>query len=171
MIVVEGPDGSGKTTLIREIQSEFPVTLAPRVVSKDAEAMVDLVKWVEDDNAKLSQGVVYDRHRLISETIYGPVLRDSPQPGFDDIVWLEIQMRLFYGKKPTLIYCIPPWPVVAENAASLPASCTRSQAQDIYNLYVARAAVDVGCRRAVIYDYTLTPVRVLMSYINREEMF
>lgn len=173
MIVIEGPDGSGKTTLIHEIKTQFPVTIAPRVVTKDAEAMVDLVQWIEEDNAKLNQGVLYDRHRLISETIYGPILRDEPQPGFDDIKWLGQQMSLFYGKKPVVIYCLPPWPVVMENQFSLPKGCTTQQARSIYNLYVARAAVDEAYKRAWIYDYTSSSMqlRALMGIINREEMF
>lgn len=176
MIVVEGPDGAGKSTLIREIQSEFPITLAPRVVSKDAEAMVDLVKWVEEDNAKLGQGVVYDRHRLISEPIYGAILRAQAEPGFDDIDWLERMMRQFYSKKPTLIYCLPPREVVKNNVfADRDNSVVRGDSgsviERIYNLYVARAAVDVGCRRAYIYDYTSTPLKLIMGTINREEMF
>lgn len=172
MIVVEGPDGSGKTTLIREIQAQFSVTIAPRVVSKDAEAMVDLKKWVEEDNKKLGQGVVYDRHRLISETIYGPILRDHPEPGFDDLEWLASQMQWFYRKKPVIIYCLPPQYVVLDNASSLPRHATVEHARKIYRAYTARAAVDIGCGRAVHFDYTNPHhLKPLMGYINREEMF
>jgi len=177
MIVVEGPDGSGKTTLIKEIQTQFPVTVAPRVVSKDAEAMVDLVQWVEENNQKLDQGVVYDRHRLISEPIYGPVLRSQTEAGFEDIHWMTAQMRLFYAKKPVLIYCLPPRGIVKANAFSDDDNRV-VQGEDgrtlerIYDLYVARAAVDIGTSRAYLYDYTQPgALRGIMGTISREEMF
>jgi GTPase SAR1 family protein len=173
MIVVEGPDGSGKTTLIKEIQSEFAVTIAPRVVSKEAEALLDLRVWVEQNNRKLDQGVVYDRHRLISETIYGPILRDGTEPGFDDINWLAEQMHQFYAKRPVIIYCLPAKGVVLENRSSLPSKATYQQASNIYDLYVARTAIDNAFGRSVIYDYTKGSRHLanIMGHINRNEMF
>ena len=68
MIIVEGPDGAGKTTLIRQLQERWPdLAVAPRVVSKDAEAMVDLQEWVNINLSDGPQYKIFDRHRLISE--------------------------------------------------------------------------------------------------------
>lgn len=136
--------------------------------------MVDLVAWVEEDNKKLSQGVVYDRHRLISEPIYGPILRPSNlEPGFDDIGWLTNMLRLFYAKKPTIIYCLPPKHVVLGNIESLPRGATLRHASQIYDLYLTKASTDIGCGRAYHYDYTegSGTLQGVIGTINRQEMF
>lgn len=174
MIVVEGPDGAGKTTLVKEIQSHFPVTLAPRVVNTEAQAMVDLKQWVEDNVRQLNQGVLFDRHRLISEPIYGPILRDATESGFDDLGWLMAMMQMFYAAKPTIIYCIPPKDTcIVQNASCWPTQTTGRQRSAIYDAYVAKAAVDCGLLKAQHYDYTEGPLHLksIMGYINREEWF
>lgn len=173
MIVVEGPDGAGKTTLIRDLCTNFPLTLAPRVVSKDTEAMVDLVEWVEEDNKKLNQGVIYDRHRLVSEWIYGPIMRGQPEPGFDDPVWLESQLRLFYAKKPLIIYCIPSLETVIHNVTDdAENSRVFRRIVAIWQGYVLRSSLDIACGRAYRYDYTKpSQLRMIMGIVNREEVF
>lgn len=175
MIVVEGPDGAGKTTLVKEIQSQFDVVVAPRVVDTDANAMVDLKAWVENNVRQLNQGVVFDRHRLISETCYGPILRQGrTEPGFDDLGWLTAMMEFFYRSKPTIIYCIPPKSIcVSYNAECWPTQTSPEQRDAIYDNYITRAAIDFGLLRAQHYDYTEGPnhLKSIMGYINREEYF
>lgn len=173
MIVVEGPDGAGKTTLIKRLCTEFPLTVAPRVVDKDTQAMVDLVKWVEEDNTKLNQGVIYDRHRLISEFVYGPIMRIHTDPGFDSLPWLTANLEAFYAKKPTIIYCMPPILQVIGNLAEDDDNITvRQRIVQIYQAYVLRAAMDISTRRAHLYDYTdPTSLRRIVGAVNREEVF
>src|ERR687883_686991 len=96
MIIVEGPDGGGKTTLITKLSDLFDLPIAERVVSKEARAMVDLVQWTERNVSEGSQHTLFDRHRLISEPIYGAILRDRFEPGFDDAKWLHEMMYRFY---------------------------------------------------------------------------
>lgn len=176
MIVVEGPDGAGKTTLVREIQSQFSVTIAPRIVSPQAEALTDLRQATEDRVRKLNQGVVFDRHPLISGPIYGMGMQDTRTNDFmfNDFGWLIAMMGLFYQAKPTIIYCIPPRDICLEdNRGCWPDSCHWNQRRSVYNGYVAKAATDIGLRRAVHYDYTegTGHMQSIMGYINREEMF
>jgi hypothetical protein len=115
MIVVEGPDGAGKTTLINQIKTATGLQVAPRVVSKDAEAMVDLKLWVELNVAQGWQPLIFDRHRLFSEPIYGPILRDKLEPGFSDLQWFGEMLATFYRCNPVIIYCLPPFDVVWAN--------------------------------------------------------
>lgn len=158
MIVVEGPDGGGKSTLIRDLSERYMFPIAPRVVSKDTDAMVDLKAWVEDNTLQGFQYKFFDRHRLISEPIYGPILRDQIQPGFDDVSWLGWQMRLFYQAKPIIIFCIPPLEAVRANVIGdgEDNKVVRSRIDKIYSAYVARATIDEFFRpgRTMIYDYT-----------------
>lgn len=108
MLVIEGPDGSGKSTLVKRLLQDLDIEFQPRVVSKDAEAMVDLLDWTSQDLQKGFGRRLYDRHRLISELIYGPMLRGKMEPGFDDPTWLATKLYKFWRLEPIVILCLPP---------------------------------------------------------------
>ena len=108
MIIVEGPDGAGKSTLISRLQDDFPFPVAPRVVSKDTLSLVNLVHWVDQNLDMGLTPTIYDRHRLISEPIYGPVLRQTMEPGFDDMDWLFARQQELRSLEPFVIFCLPP---------------------------------------------------------------
>lgn len=158
MIVVEGPDGAGKTTLIETISRDLDIPVAPRVVSKDAEAMVDLKLWVEENVRQGFQRRIYDRHRLISEPIYGPALREKPEPGFDDPDWFHLHLQHFYDNEPMVIYCLPPFSEVWRNVTSDNDNRVvqaRHIIRGIYGAYWNKAHTDqVLYKNAWIYDYT-----------------
>lgn len=160
MIVFEGPDGAGKTTLIEAFQEAFDTPVAPRVVSKDAEAMVDLQDWVDDNLSQGFQYRIFDRHRLISETIYGPILRGTQQPGFNQLSWMGPRLYRFYELKPVIIYCLPPLEVVKANILNDPDNkVVEEKIEAIYSAYVARAALDHVFSPGIvkIWDYTRSP--------------
>lgn len=158
MIIFEGPDGSGKSTLMHQLNDELKLPIAPRVVSKETEAMVDLQTWVDQNLETGFQPIIYDRHRLISEPIYGPTLRGTSQePGFSDVTWLAPRLRQFYELKPVIIYCLPPLEVVQANLKNDPDN-TRvlDKIEAIYTAYVARIALDYSLAPGKVYvwDYT-----------------
>lgn len=177
MIVVEGPDGAGKTTLINKLSEQFSLPVAPRVVTKGAEAMVDLKTWTEDNVARGWQSTLFDRHRLISEPIYGSVLRKRAEPGFGDPFWLFSMYRMFYMHcRPIIIYCLPPFQVVQEHVMADTENQpekVRTQIAKLYMLYSAKAASDAVLANALIYDYTTTNERQLFRTIELgvERMF
>lgn len=156
MIIVEGPDGAGKTTLIKQLAERYDLPIAPRVVSKDAEAMVDLKAWVEENVSQGFQPMIFDRHRLVSETIYGPILRDKQEPGFDDWVWMSVMIDRFYNCNPLIIYCLPDLEVVKANiAGDIDNKVVWGSIDAIYAAYVARSALDYNSRNVAvdIWDY------------------
>lgn len=158
MIIVEGPDGAGKTTLIEQLLHQLDLPVADRVVSKDAEAMTDLVAWVEDNVKQGWQNVIYDRHRLISEPIYGPILRNRPEPGFDDIRWLTEMTEKLYDSRPVIIYCLPTLTRVWKNILSSDDNkifhLDADKVGQIYWGYFNRAVYDNAVYdHAWVYDY------------------
>ncbi|WNO27814.1 thymidylate kinase [Microbacterium phage Huwbert] len=159
MIIVEGPDGAGKSTLIRELVDVTGFEVAPRVVSKETEAMVDLKVWVEDNLDLGPHDAIYDRYRLISEFIYGPTLRITQQPGFTDPDWVLHHLSKLYKNDPIIIYCLPPLDTVRYNLEG-DADNTRvvDHIQQIYTAYLERASMDLIMRphRTIIHDYTDT---------------
>lgn len=159
MIVVEGPDGAGKTTFIEQLNAVLNLPIAPRVVSKDAEAMVDLQDWVHQNVKGGFQALIFDRHRLISEPIYGPALRDELEPGFSDLSWFYAMLEAFYAIKPIIIYCLPPFQQVWNNVMSEEENRIFHQngaaLRQIWSGYLNKACTDFALRHdTFIYDYT-----------------
>ncbi|AVR56935.1 thymidylate kinase [Microbacterium phage Triscuit] len=160
MIIVEGPDGAGKTTLIKSIQELTGFGIAPRVVSKETKALFDLKVWVEDNLDLGPHDAIYDRYRLISEFIYGPILRTTQQPGFTDIDWvLHNTKKLYKRLDPIVIYCLPPLEVIKGNLENDPDNTqVVNHIEQIYTAYLNKVAMDALLRptRTIIHDYTDT---------------
>lgn len=160
MIVVEGPDGAGKTTLIKSLQEELQIPVAPRVVTKGTEAMVNLKDWVNNNLDEGFQPTIFDRYRLISEPIYGPILRNRQEPGFDRLEWLAPRLRRFYDLSPIIIYCLPPLEVVKANLIGDDDNKeVVGRIDGIYSAYVAKAAIDLTYSPGItkVWDYQTTP--------------
>jgi hypothetical protein len=172
IIVVEGPDGAGKTTLINKLVEMTGLPVAPRVVSKDAEAMVDLQAWVEDNVTQGFQPVIFDRHRLFSEPIYGPILRESFEPGFDNLCWFNEMLTKFYECKPVMIYCLPPFETVRRNTQADPDNRVvqdHHTIKQVWSMYFNKVMTDhVLYGDAWIYDYTHPTdiIGLLVAHIN-----
>lgn len=158
MIIVEGPDGAGKTTLINNILAAFPdLKVAPRVVSKETNALTDMQEWVNQNLSDGFQYKLFDRHRLISEFIYGPILRGNAQhAGFDDPAWVWWSLKRFYEINPVIIYCLPPFNAVQFNVHQGDDNvAVQGQIQALYSSYLHRASLDmIAGRNVVIYNYT-----------------
>lgn len=156
MIVVEGPDGAGKTTLIQKLSEELEIPVAPRVVAQDTTTNIDMKQWVEDNLRGGAQPIIFDRYRLISETIYGPILRSSAQPGFTDYKWMEEVTNSFYDQvSPFIIYCLPPLAEVKANIENDPDNVVvKDKIEQIYSAYAARASLDNTFAQMRVWDYT-----------------
>lgn len=159
MIIIEGPDGSGKTRLAHTLSERMNLPIAPRVVAQDTTPLVDLKAWVDDNLDRGFQGAIFDRHRLISEPIYGTVLpwKNTDTEGFwGDLEWLAEAMGKFYNLRPLIIICLPPYEVVHHNLQDDPHNQrVLPHAWAIYRAYQAFAASGL-CSRGVdlVYDYT-----------------
>lgn len=156
MIIVEGPDGAGKTRVAATLAEKFGLPIAPRVVASNTEAMVDLVKWTEQNLAQGFQRMVFDRHRLISDPIYQAVLPWRPDNStFYDPVWFLDRVGEFHEIDPIIIYCLPPKKVVLANVAleETDNSAILEHAAKIYDAYVAKASFDQATMSALTYDY------------------
>lgn len=116
-LIVEGPDGGGKTRLIEALMARYPLTHHEKASTSLRGPVKNLAAWVTDDIAKMDafEAVnVYDRHPVISEPIYGRVARGNPQPGFTtdrfgrpaSSPWLSAQ-RLALYERTLVVWCIP----------------------------------------------------------------
>lgn len=106
MIIVEGPDNSGKTTLINDLKHDFDqyaiFDKSPsHLVIGDNPDLVSWITWIETSLIPENRSVIYDRHPIISESVYGPVCRDEnllEETGYWDIL---------KSLKPLIIICRP----------------------------------------------------------------
>lgn len=85
MIICEGPDGGGKSTLVRQLSVEFSLPVHERAVDSAQKVMVpNLFDWAYRDVTTMPEQPlsVYDRHCMISEYVYGPICRSKLPEGF-----------------------------------------------------------------------------------------
>lgn len=123
MIVVEGPDGAGKTTLIEQITQELEIPIAPRASASKEGPVIDLHGWTTRSLNQHIRGVVplqiHDRYPLLSEPIYGPLVRGAMRPGFGT-PWFKDAWEAFIFLRPIVVFCLPPVDEVVANVSKPP---------------------------------------------------
>jgi cytidylate kinase len=99
IIVVEGPDNAGKTTLAQQIAKDLKAVLIKVERPKRA---IDLVAYqgLLHKAAEYSGAVVADRHVAISEPIYGTIIRGGHELKPEDIMLCMAELDV-------VIYCRP----------------------------------------------------------------
>lgn len=100
IIIIEGPDGSGKTTLAEMLsrQTGFPVVHRTQPKSEEEKAkMMD--GYV--DAIKKGKNIIFDRC-WYSEMAYGPIMRDKSVISYPDMYELE---QLLTKRGALIIYC------------------------------------------------------------------
>jgi thymidylate kinase len=110
MIVLEGPDGAGKSTLATALSrmtgfAYQHFTAPAKGTSFDATCRQSLDRIRAD-----GKNVIVDRFHL-SERVYGPLLRgaDTMTETFEQTVWEAV--------RPVVVMCLPPYRVAFENWA------------------------------------------------------
>lgn len=116
MIILEGPDGAGKTTLLQDLLDTFPsIEEHERASTSMGGPVKDIFEWaVADVETWTVQPLsFYDRHPLISEPIYGTILRGGYDRRFDGHEGHPIKQKLVH--RALTVMCLPPISNVVNN--------------------------------------------------------
>jgi hypothetical protein len=164
MIICEGPDGGGKTTLARAIAKqcgmEYRRPPAEALTSSGGPTGVALYDWWSRELIRPTEervGGVYDRCFFISEPIYqlAQVERDLIVPGS------VIQRGILdlWAEGPMIVFCLPPFDqslsnVIQDGRASLK-GLENKHLEKVDFLYWATLALwQNGLFETISYDYT-----------------
>lgn len=166
MIIVEGPDGAGKSTLITMLgyQRVHLRSLRGGVGGTtpegwgDGRPVVDAYVHALDTHPPET---AFDRFHL-SERVYGPILRGAQLITTD--VYVEMS-RVLRERRIPVIVCLPPFETtyrnVTKHGRERPAYQTDQFLDDAYRSW-RRAAWDLFCTNdAIVWDYTKDPLPAL----------
>lgn len=153
MLIVEGPDGSGKTTLIERLERRLNLPREPRAVSHEAKVLTDMAVWTHQELNRGFGNRLYDRFNLISSPFYSML----PDPTFAGKMlepeWLREAWQKFRQVGPMIIICLPPKEVVIRNVkADANNLVVQSDIETIWNLYHNFAAQYPFI--SMVWDYT-----------------
>lgn len=108
MLIIEGPDGTGKTTLAKYILRDYP-DISPGVNHIVPEDYEDHVINCRNMYLAVSIGrrpLVFDRCPLISEWVYGNLMRDAKDGG--GYISENAAFKAVKNLNPWIILCCPP---------------------------------------------------------------
>jgi hypothetical protein len=139
VIIVEGPDGSGKTTLANKLAMEFDLRYlkSPHVSSATGPDDEAHTWWQDQLKPQVWKhiGVVHDRCYFISEAIYMPH-RGKPS-ACGPHTWLK-SMQYLVDIRPVVIFCLPDFEKLVEvyvNGQALPTWMDEDTAEMVYWQY------------------------------------
>ena len=103
MIIIEGPDNSGKSTLCNQLSKHFQIeVIHSGGPGKDFE---EIIHRTDSFISAHKQICIRDRFPAISDKVYASILRDG-QTVFTDPVYKKY-MEILIGMHPVIILCWP----------------------------------------------------------------
>lgn len=156
MIILEGPDGGGKTGLLRRLGDAFPmVPLAPRFATSLGGPLDNLATRVYEDiqkQGKSNSPSFYDRHPIISEYVYGHSIPERTVNQYF-LFPSATALRNNIASAALVVWCMPPLAEVTKNVQSndqMPGVI--ENIQKIYEGYCIQRVTWPG--ESYLYDYT-----------------
>lgn len=149
-VIIEGPDGAGKSVLLRRLLEEHPeYQQAPRGCSSLGGPLcgADLAVYLAEYGCMGS--AIYDRHPSISGAVYDAVFHRPP-----DIAVGRLLRGAFHWitENARVIYCRPPADVIAQVVAAGPQMA--GVARNIYRIMETYDSIMNYLVPHEVYDWT-----------------
>lgn len=178
-IIIEGPDGAGKTRLAKELLTylgSISAGLGYKHLGQrfDLDAINFFLWHSEEILAAAKEPTLLDRS-FHSERVYGKVMRNG-EDRLGDLGFSNLS-QLAHSCSIPVIYCLPPWEVVRENWLEKRKEKwnpetrqgdyvdAEEKARSIYFEYTKLSHRDTG--RHFVYDYTGTDsFRLLKEFLE-----
>lgn len=150
MIIIEGADGAGKSTLVEAFRLHSPRyfwALRSSGPPKDETKVLDALLWFAKRPSEFD--LVFDRHPAISEFIYGPILRGKN-------FLAKFSQTTLLNAVDAIVYCRPPMPKIIDNVRkSYQLSGVNEKIEKIVYAY-DDMMFELGLKIPVIlYDFTV----------------
>lgn len=116
-IIVEGCDGSGKTTLVTKLSHALGWPVHERASTSLGGPVTDVDLWALNDVNTMDKqpNSIYDRHPIISEVIYAPLVRKVKPAGMFDDPSFGHNLRTIAATHALLVVCFPQYSFVRRN--------------------------------------------------------
>lgn len=168
MIILEGPDGTGKSTLAQYIATQFNLTHAQIGAAPPSSLILSYCRLCE---RRLSMPFVQDRVTQISEYVYSQVF-----PRQHDV--FESVLRDFIHRiilrKPIVIYCRVEDLSKVRHTASDPTDTPERINRINENMPLVRSAYDkllwtdaFNTPRFMTYDYFTTDMEIVYEHVSK----
>jgi len=152
IIIIEGPDGAGKSTLVDQLSKELGLEVGERA-TKDRDKLYEVIR--QDTYTALGEAVrahdparIWDR-LFFSEMVYAPVVGRDCEFEHEEIIFVK---RVLNAMGCPVIVCLPEWHTVKENVEG-----THQMAgveENLAHIYAAYGTVTSGMSWVIFYDYT-----------------
>lgn len=158
MIIVEGCDNSGKSTLINQLSEDLKLLVVAN--RRRPTCTGDVVMWTCDAIRLGSRyPTIFDRWQPISEPIYGPICRGTMWPDSNTLKSLH---SLTIGA--LVVYCRPPDHVILNFGDRPQMEGVIKNAKEIIKAYDLRMAMLPF--PVIQYDYTQDDYKVLREAVS-----
>lgn len=110
IIVLEGPDGGGKTTLANYLEKQFGYIYLHTGVPENEDLLLEYAIKIQRAR-EMSVSVVLDRLH-VGESVYGPIIRKRDRLGHTGQVIIQ---RFVRASGAVLVFCRPPYEIALAN--------------------------------------------------------
>ena len=149
-VIIEGPDGAGKTSLARFICHRHTMAYHHEGPPPDGSALHHYAGLLMNT----TKPTVFDRLHL-GELVYGPLLRGDSKLAPADV---DLLNEVILNRCITVVACLPPWETCFANNRDkdefIKDEVTLHAAYDAWSVLLRNPRFQVNLR---LYDYTASP--------------